>query len=80
MIFAGLFVYHFTPINAVVLIGLIMYVVAMCIGIFRCIRIMRKKDISKKSAEYKNAVIGIVVACIILALAVVGILAATMGW
>jgi len=80
MMFIGLFVHGFLQINTVVLIGLSMYAAASILSIFRCIKVLRNKELSKKSAERKRAVTNIVIMSIILTLAVIGILAAALGW
>jgi len=80
LIFIGLFTHSFLGINGVILTGLIMYVLASLIAFYRCIKVLRNKELSKKSAEKKNATINIVVMAFILALAVVGILAIALGW
>jgi len=80
MMFIGLFVHGFMGINIVVLIGLGMYVVASLLAMFRCLKVITNKEISKKSMERKRAVTNIIIMSVILALAVVGILAAVLGW
>ena len=77
VIFVGIFTHSFAnDANIVIVVGMSMYVVACCIAIYRCIRVMLKKDVNKRSAEFKNAIINICIMSVILVLAVLGIIAA----
>ena len=77
-ILVGLIIHGLMLENLPVIIGMAMYAVASLIAIFRCIRVFANKDISKKSQEHKNAVVNIVIMSILLALAVLGIVAAIL--
>ena len=76
LIFVGLFLHGFLAVNIVAVIGMIMYGVASLIAIYECICILTKKGVNKKNAEFKSAIINLVIMVIILGLAVLGIVAA----
>jgi len=76
MIFIGLFVHGFRQVNAVIAIGLIMYLVASGISIFRCVTVLQDKEISTKAIARRNAIINIVIMGVVFVLAVLGLLAA----
>ena len=76
LIFAGLLAHTISEGYITAVIGLSMYVLASLIAIYRCVRILIKKDVNKRSAEFKNAVINICVMGVILILAILGICAA----
>ena len=80
MIFVGLFVHSFLAVSAVVIIGLSMYILACGIAIFRCVKVLLSKDLSRKSKEFKNAVVNICVMAVILGLSILGVVAAANGW
>ena len=65
-----IFIGFFTP-NVVMSIGLAFYIVAAGIAMFRVIRVMRS-GISKKSPEFKRALINAVIMLLIFGLAVFG--------
>jgi|GEM_PF-794836 len=80
MIFVGLFVHGFLGEPIPVIIGLSMYVLAGVLAVIRCLRVLLNKELSRKSAEFKNAIINLCIMVVILALASVGIAAAVLGW
>jgi len=64
--------------NTVVIVGMFIYVVASLIAIFRCVRVFISK--TKTNSEHKSALINVIIMGIILALSVLGILAAFLLW
>ena len=80
LIIVGLIVHTFLQEPVTVIVGLSMYVVACLISIYRCIKVFLNKELSKKSVERKNAIINVSIMGVILALAIVGIVAAVLNW
>jgi len=76
LILAGLIAHAVAQANVTVIIGLIFYAVASVLSMYRCLRVMLRKDINKKSNEYKNAVINLVIMAVFLILSILGIVAA----
>ena len=76
VILVGIFTHAFLAVNAVVIVGLSMYIVASLLSILRCVKVMRNVEVSPKSAEHKSAVINIVIMGIMGIMAIVGIVAA----
>jgi type IV secretory pathway TrbD component len=80
VIFAGLLTHAIIQANITMYIGLSMYIVGSAIAIYRCLRVLLRKDINRRSVEHKNAVINIVVMGVFLILSVLGICAAAFFW
>ena len=65
-------------LDAVAAVGFGLFAAACLLAIFRAVKTMAKKGVNKRSAEYKNAMINAIIMCVLLALAVLGILYSTV--
>ncbi|MCL2062007.1 MAG: hypothetical protein FWH03_05215 [Firmicutes bacterium] len=70
VMFVGLF-----TLDVVTATGIGMLMVASLLAMYRALRVMLKKDINKRSPEYKNAWINLIIMSVILALTVLGMVA-----
>ena len=73
VIFVGIF-----TVDLVTVIGFSLFALACVLAMFRAIRVMVRKDINKRSPEYKNALINVIIMGILLIIAVLGILFSTI--
>ena len=72
----GIFIHVYLQNNVTIVIGLIMFLMAASLASLRCIRAITRKGISKKSPEYKRTVVNLVIVLVILAVSILGIVAA----
>jgi hypothetical protein len=76
VIIVGLSIENLTVIT----VGIGIYIAASLIAIIRSVRVFLAKDLNRRSPEYRNALINVIIMSVILIVAVLAILAIYLKW